>query len=98
MEKRQRSIKGFFIQYFSNSRHLWMWDEKSLTKALCDSGFSDIKRYKKGDIGNPPDKNLILPEKEHQFIRGFGLQCIKPKARRFYMTKKLTNENGKTGS
>jgi len=36
-------------EVFSNSRHQWMWDEPSLSKALEERGFKDIRRCNYGD-------------------------------------------------
>lgn len=77
-EKRPKDLKSLISEIVGNSRHRWMWDEKSLEKALSSEGFVDVKPFKRGEMGKPPDKKIILPEKEHQFKRGFGLQCIRP--------------------
>lgn len=37
---------------FGNSAHLWMWDEVSMTHALKESGFTDIRRCAFGDSGD----------------------------------------------
>jgi predicted SAM-dependent methyltransferase len=74
---RRKTIKEFIVEYMGNSSHLWMWDEKSLSRALHETGFTNIERFYEGKT----DSNYELitrPERPHQFERGIALQCIKP--------------------
>ena len=64
---------------FANSGHRWMWDCLSLTQALSDHGFINIKRFQRGDCA---DEMFLRPERPHQFgdseIYGLALECTKP--------------------
>ncbi len=42
-----------FLAALGNSRHLWMWDEPSMTAALSRAGFESIRRCALGDSGDP---------------------------------------------
>ncbi len=77
MISRSKTFKEFLVEYLGNSLHRWMWDEKSLSRALHKTGFIDIERI----YGGKTDSNYELitrPERPHQFERGIALQCIKP--------------------
>jgi hypothetical protein len=77
MTSRSKTFKEFLVENFGNSLHRWMWDEKSLSSALHEAGFVDIKRFYKAET----DSNFELitrPERPHQFERGIALQCKKP--------------------
>lgn len=65
---------------FSNSGHRWMWDYLSLSQALSDHGFINIRRFRRGDCA---DEMLLRPEREYQFgdtatPYGLALECTKP--------------------
>lgn len=68
-----------FIDIFRNSSHRWMWDYFSLTKALQEHGFINIKKFHRGFCA---DKMFLLPERPHQFggdeAYGLALECSKP--------------------
>jgi hypothetical protein len=55
-----------------NSRHLWMWDERSLTKALSEVGFTDIRRCQFGDCSDPMFQRV---EEMGRFIDGDIVEC-----------------------
>ena len=54
-------------EVFGNSRHLWMWDERSLTKALSEAGFTDIRRCQFGDCSDPVFQSV---EEMGRFVDG----------------------------
>lgn len=64
---------------FANSGHRWMWDCFSLTKALSNHGFINIKRFQRGDCA---DEMFLRPGRPHQFgvseVYGLALECTKP--------------------
>jgi len=72
--KRKLGIIGRLSEVYG-SRHLWMWDKYSLSQALANHGFIDIMTFGKGKC---EDKMFLLPERDHQFSKSFGLQCRKP--------------------
>jgi predicted SAM-dependent methyltransferase len=75
MLKRRRDIIGRLSEAYGNSGHRWMWDRYSLSRALLDHGFVDVETFEKG---NCADEMFLLPERDHQFHRGIGIQCRKP--------------------
>jgi ubiquinone/menaquinone biosynthesis C-methylase UbiE len=48
-EKRFRGLHGLVYLLLSNSRHLWMWDYKSIRFELQKAGFKNIRRAHFGD-------------------------------------------------
>jgi len=52
-ESRERGLLGFARTLFNTAAHLWMWDEISLTQALKDHGFREIRRCRFGDCEDP---------------------------------------------
>ncbi len=50
---------------FCNSRHLWMWDEPSLSEAFTKSGFKEIRVCQYGDWTDPRFEQV---EKEGNYI------------------------------
>jgi hypothetical protein len=64
---------------FANSAHRWMWDYLSLTQALSEHGFINIKKFQRGDCA---DEMFLRPERLHQFgdseVYGLALECTKP--------------------
>lgn len=59
---------------FGNSTHQWMWDFDGLREALRAQGFTNIRRFSKG---NADDEMLLLPEREYQFAKGLAIECEK---------------------
>ncbi len=76
MIKRSKTFKELLIEYFGNSSHRWMWDEKSLSRALHEAGFLDIQRFYQDD-SNQKYEFISRPERPHQFERAIALQCKK---------------------
>ena len=48
-ERRPRSLKAFLVYWLGSSRHLWMWDYKSIAPELAAAGFSNIRPAAFGD-------------------------------------------------
>jgi hypothetical protein len=61
-----------FLDAMGNSKHLWMWDEKSMTKALRIAGFSAVRPCAYGDN---PDPMFRLVEQQERFIDGELVEC-----------------------
>jgi hypothetical protein len=58
---------------FGNSRHRWMWDEKSLTQALRSSGFPDVRPCGYGD-----NRVFQAVENKERYQDSVALEAIKP--------------------
>jgi hypothetical protein len=58
---------------FGNSRHRWMWDQKSLTEVLRKSGFHEIRSCTYGD--NPIFEAV---ENRDRYQDSVGLEAVKP--------------------
>jgi hypothetical protein len=52
-EKRPHGPSQFIYRLLNTSRHLWMWDAPSLSKALCEHGFREIRPCSFGDCEDP---------------------------------------------
>lgn len=72
--KRARSIKDFVKEWFGNSQHRWLWDEKSLSALLSEIGFKDIRR---ANYGDSKDKMFKLVEDPARFGGSFAIECSK---------------------
>lgn len=75
-KQRPRGLKGAIYQMLGNSRHLWMWDYKSIKVELEAVGFVDVRRAFMGD-GNDP----MFNEVENALLWGekcFGVHCYLP--------------------
>jgi SAM-dependent methyltransferase len=78
-EREATGLVDRISQTFGSSRHLWMWDEPAMTKALRDIGFTDIRRCSFGDSG---DTNFGTVENATRFVNGsiveLAVECKKP--------------------
>jgi predicted SAM-dependent methyltransferase len=73
-ERRAHGIKEVVISILGNSRHLWMWDYKSLERELLDAGFVEIRRAAFGDSA---DSMFSLVEVESRWLHCLGVECKK---------------------
>jgi len=73
-EKREKNIKTLFTQTWGNSKHLWMWDQYSLTHALYKVGFSTVRKCSFNDA---QDEMFKLVEDESRFKGCLALEAIK---------------------
>jgi predicted SAM-dependent methyltransferase len=62
---RPRSAFAKLRNLFGRSKHLWMWDEVSLSEALKSVGFVNVRRCKYGDASDPA---FVLVEREDRFV------------------------------
>ena len=69
---RERSAAEFARELLGNSAHLWMWDEKSLSRELHEAGFRDVRRAEYGDCVDPMFK---LVEDRSRFDGCLALEC-----------------------
>jgi predicted SAM-dependent methyltransferase len=63
-------INRIYFCIFGFRHHLWMYDEKSISKFLIENGFRDIKILKPGDtrINDPKPLNLYEREVDSMYI------------------------------
>jgi len=73
-EKRNTNFAGFLSQWLGGSRHLWMWDYKSLFNELTCIGFSQIRIAVLGDSIEPM---FSYVEEEERWTNCLGIECIK---------------------
>lgn len=59
-ERRPRTVMQRVREWLGNSRHLWLWDDLSMGKALRDSGFESPRVIRYRDSGD-----AIFDELEH---------------------------------
>ncbi len=60
---------------FGRSAHLWMWDEKNMTRELAAAGFTDIRRAQMGDN---PDPHFAEVEDLGRWENCLGMECRRP--------------------
>lgn len=65
--QRPRSFMQRLRNQFGNSAHLWMWDEIAMKKALEETGFTNVRRCRFGDCGDPMFAKV---ESESRFFDG----------------------------
>jgi SAM-dependent methyltransferase len=73
---KDRSLKGFVRDYFRNDQHMWMWDFKSMKKALEAAGFTNIRRAHYGDSKY---REFGEVEEESRWKNELGIECQKPR-------------------
>jgi len=73
-EKRNRGIKGFILEWFGNSNHLWMWDLKSIKNELINIGFIDIEKVTYNDSTDQMFKEV---EDKERWENCLGVECRK---------------------
>lgn len=59
--QRPRTLPQRLREWLGNSRHLWLWDAASMTKALTAAGFSDAREVNYRDSGDPIFDELEEP-------------------------------------
>jgi SAM-dependent methyltransferase len=67
-KRKIRSILG-------NSRHNWMWDERSLSEALRTAGFAGVRRAERGDSGDHLYSEVESPSRWDGCL---GMHCVCP--------------------
>ena len=73
-EYRNQGLKGFIKEWFGKSRHLWMWDYKSIEVELADTGFVNIRRAEYGDC---IDLRFSEVEDKERWNNCLGVECRK---------------------
>mgnify|MGYP001608448470 FL=1 len=74
-ERRPRSLVAMLREAMGNSKHLWMWDFKSLSAELQQAGFVKIRRCSFGDSNDLMFRNV---EEPGRFEDAVGIECEKP--------------------
>ncbi|MBS4044354.1 MAG: methyltransferase domain-containing protein [Chitinophagaceae bacterium] len=74
VEKRSRGLKGLIVSFLGNSKHLWMWDYKSLEVELKNVGFNSIRKCEFSDCN---DKMFKYVEEASRFKNSVAFECIK---------------------
>jgi hypothetical protein len=74
IETRPKSLSSNLKNLYGNSKHLWMWDYKSLEFELNKAGFVNIRPCNFGDAADPMFK---LVEKEGRFFEAAAFECTK---------------------
>ncbi|XOV91148.1 MAG: methyltransferase domain-containing protein [Bacteroidota bacterium] len=72
---RSRSIRGILHEFYRNDQHFWMWDCKSMKKALEDAGFKSVRRAYFNDSEIPDFKEV---EELRRWKDELGVECQKP--------------------
>lgn len=72
--KRPASLREFTIEFYGNSRHLWMWDYQSLKQELEQCGFADIRRAYFNDSA---DVYFKYVEQPNRFLNAVAIECKK---------------------
>ena len=74
-ESRPRSLRGFVTSWLGNSRHLWMWDFKSIAPELQAAGFANVRRAAFGDSSDPMFASVEARDRWEDCL---GVECSKP--------------------
>jgi len=72
--RRPRGLFEFIRDWFGNSAHLWMWDERSMAAKLRQHGFLEIRRAVFGDSEDPRFREV---EDKDRFEGCLAMQCRK---------------------
>jgi len=75
VETRPRGVLAMAYKTLNTSRHLWMWDEFSLRKALEDHGFDHVRRCEFDDC---EDTMFRLVEDPSRFERAVAMEGRRP--------------------
>jgi len=73
-ETRPNNLIGMLKNTFGNSKHLWMWDEKTLAMELKEAGFKNIRNCHFNDSEDP---HFSLVEEEGRFYNAVAIECRK---------------------
>ena len=73
-EARPRSLLDFATRWLGNSRHLWLWDYKSVEQELHHAGFRGIRRAQYGDS---TDSIFLEVEERGRWENCLGVECVK---------------------
>lgn len=74
IENRNKTLADTLKGLYGNSKHLWMWDYKSLEAELKKIGFKNIRPITYGDSDDP---YFSFVEEESRFYKAAAFECIK---------------------
>jgi len=74
-ESRAQGVAAMVYRILNTSRHLWMWDEGTLRKALEERGFDRVRRCYFNDCADPM---FGLVESADRFERAVGMEARRP--------------------
>jgi Methyltransferase domain len=72
LERREHGFIALARKLLNTSTHLWMWDECSMTQALKDHGFLQIRRCQFGDCEDPM---FSLVERRDRFENAVAMEA-----------------------
>jgi SAM-dependent methyltransferase len=73
-QRRARTPVSIAREWLGNSRHLWMWDFRSLEPELRQAGFTAIRRAQFGDWTDPRFRDV---EDRSRWDNCLGVECQK---------------------
>jgi SAM-dependent methyltransferase len=74
VENRPQSLSSNIKSVYGNSKHLWMWDYKSLAFELKKAGFISVRQCQFGDSADPA---FSLVEDKGRFFQAAAFECQK---------------------
>ena len=74
IEDRGSGLRSIMVKLYGNSKHLWMWDYRSLQYELQQVGFRNIRPCQFGDS---TEKEFSLVEEEGRFYGAVAFECQK---------------------
>ncbi len=74
LESRKKGISALVKNLYGNSKHLWMWDYRSLSFELKKTGFTNIRPAMFGDAADPL---FSFVEEEGRFFKAAAFECTK---------------------
>ena len=74
IEDRGKGLRSIMTKLYGNSKHLWMWDYRSLQYELQKAGFRNIRPCQFGDSS---DNNFSFVEEEGRFNGAAAFECQK---------------------
>jgi predicted SAM-dependent methyltransferase len=74
VENRAKNLLSSIKGMYGNSKHLWMWDYKSLEFELKKMGFVNIRQCSFGDSSDPFFRYV---EEEGRFLQAVAFECQK---------------------
>jgi hypothetical protein len=75
VDSQGKGVSRLLRMLFGRSAHLWMWDEKNMTRELAAAGFTAIRRAQMGDN---PDPRFADVEDAGRWENCLGMECRRP--------------------
>ena len=77
VERRDRDIRAFLVSWLGNSKHLWIWDFRSIRSELWEAGFIGIRR---ACFNDSQDRAFAEVEDQRRWKNCLGVECSRPQA------------------